>query len=48
VREISIAFYSPYAKQRIIARLAKDIAAMIRPLLKTDEMQPDEMHLVEI
>jgi LysR family hydrogen peroxide-inducible transcriptional activator len=48
VREISIVFYRPYAKQRIIARLAKDITALIAPLLQTRDLHAKDMQVIEI
>jgi LysR family hydrogen peroxide-inducible transcriptional activator len=48
VREVSLVFYRPYAKFRLIERLSLEIKTIIVPLLKTSKYKNSEMLIAKI
>lgn len=48
VREISLVFYRPYAKLRLIEALKKEIKEHITPLLQTSRLKNTEMKIAKI
>lgn len=48
VREISMVYYRPYAKQRIISALSQEITNLIGPLLATANLKNSEMAIAMI
>lgn len=47
VREISLLYYRPYAKHRLITMLSKELKTQIIPILKTNEMEKSEQIIVK-
>lgn len=47
VREISLLYYRPYAKHRLIKMLSKELKTQIIPILKTNEMEKSEQIIVK-
>ncbi|WCL81191.1 LysR substrate-binding domain-containing protein [Saprospira sp. CCB-QB6] len=45
VREISLAFYRPYAKLRLMEVLHKEIKELVKPLLKSQQYKNNEMRI---
>jgi LysR family hydrogen peroxide-inducible transcriptional activator len=48
VREISLVFYRPYAKLRLINAVAKEIKEVIVPVLQTSKLKNKEMLIAKI
>jgi LysR family hydrogen peroxide-inducible transcriptional activator len=48
VREISLVFYRPYAKSRLINALAKEIKEVIVPVLQTSKLKNAEMLIAKV
>jgi LysR family hydrogen peroxide-inducible transcriptional activator len=48
VREVSVVYFRPYAKKRIIDRLAEEIRAIIKPILSTSKMKASEQNIIGI
>jgi LysR family hydrogen peroxide-inducible transcriptional activator len=48
VREISLVFYRPYAKSRLINAVAKEIKELIVPVLQTSKLKNVEMLIAKI
>ena len=48
VREVSLVYYRPYAKFRLIERLSLEIKTIIVPLLKTSKYKNSEMLIAKI
>ncbi|MEZ4798622.1 MAG: LysR substrate-binding domain-containing protein [Flavobacteriales bacterium] len=48
VREISMVYYRPFAKQRIIAALTKEISALVQPILNTHKYKKSELEIISI
>lgn len=48
VREISLVFYRPYAKLRLIESLKKEIIDHIKPILETNNLKNSEMTIAKM
>lgn len=48
VREISMVYYRPYAKQKLIAIVAEEIKQIIKPLLETSLLRANEMMVAKM
>lgn len=48
VREVSIVYYRPFAKRKVIEALAKEIRALIQPILMAKEFKNSELEIVKI
>ncbi|HNY63488.1 MAG TPA: LysR substrate-binding domain-containing protein [Bacteroidales bacterium] len=48
VREVSIVYYRPFAKRKVIEALAKEIKALIQPILMAKEFKNSELEIVKI
>jgi LysR family transcriptional regulator, hydrogen peroxide-inducible genes activator len=46
VREVSMVYYRPYAKQRLVNALSEEIKRIIPPLLETSRLKNSEMRIV--
>jgi LysR family hydrogen peroxide-inducible transcriptional activator len=48
VREISLVYYRPYAKLRLLNALAKEIKEIISPILQTSKLKNSDMKIAKI
>lgn len=48
VREISLVYYRPYAKLRLVNAVAKEIKEIIAPILQTSKLKSHEMNIAKI
>lgn len=48
VREVSLLYYRPYAKQRLVNALAEEIKRVIPPMLETATIHNSELQIVQI
>ena len=48
VREVSIVYYRPFAKRKVIEALAKEIRTLIQPILMAKEFKNSELEIVKI
>ena len=48
VREISMVYYRPYAKLRLIEAVSNEIKSIITPQLQTSKLKNNEMKIAKI